>query len=60
MVPKKLFTTVGIGEQHSTGGLSKMESLKIKTKVNHFALKSRLYLKAVRSAFDELQQLQAA
>jgi hypothetical protein len=37
-----------------------MESLKIKTKMNHFALKSKLYLKAVRSAFDELQQLQTA
>jgi len=38
----------------------KMECLTIKTKVNHFALKSKLYLKAVRSAFDELQKLQAA
>ena len=38
----------------------KMERLKIKTKMNHFALKSKLYLKAVRSAFNELQQLQAA
>ncbi len=38
----------------------KMECLKIRTKMNHFALKSKLYLKAVRSAFDELQQLQAA
>ncbi len=38
----------------------KMECLKIKTKMNHFALKTRLYLKAVRSAFYELQQLQAA
>jgi hypothetical protein len=38
----------------------KMECLKIKTKMNHFALKSKLYLKAVRSAFYELQQLHAA
>lgn len=38
----------------------KMECLKIKTKMNHFALKSKLYLKAIRSAFDELQKLQAA
>ena len=38
----------------------KMECLKIKTKMNHFALKSKLYLKAIRSAFHELQQLQAA
>jgi len=38
----------------------KMECLKIRTKLNRFALKSKLCLKAVRSAFDELQQLQAA
>jgi len=38
----------------------KMECLKIKTKMNRFALKSKLCLKAVRSAFDELQKLQAA
>ena len=38
----------------------KMERLKIKTKMNHFALKTRLYLKAIRSAFDELQKLQTA
>lgn len=39
--------------------INKIEHLKIKTKMNHFALKSTLYLKAVRSAFN-LQQLQAA
>jgi len=38
----------------------KMECLKIRTKMNHFALKSKLYLKAVRSAFDELQKIKAA
>lgn len=38
----------------------KMECLKIKTKLNHFALRSKLYLKAIRSAFDELQKLKAA
>lgn len=38
----------------------RMERLKIRTRMNHFALKSKLYLKAVRSAFHELQQLQAA
>jgi len=36
----------------------KMECLKIRTKMSHFALKTKLYLKAVRSAFDELQKLQ--
>jgi SRSO17 transposase len=38
----------------------KMECLKIRTKLNHFALRSKLYLKAVRSAFDELQELKNA
>lgn len=37
----------------------KMECLKIRTKLNHFALRSKLYLKAVRSAFDELQALKS-
>ena len=35
----------------------KMELLKIKENSNHFALKSRLYLKAVKAAFNELQHL---
>ena len=38
----------------------KMEKLKISTKLNHLALKSKLYLSAIRSAFDELQTLRAA
>lgn len=33
----------------------KMERLKIRTKLNHFALRAKRYLKATRSAFDELQ-----
>lgn len=36
----------------------KLEMLKVKTKTNHFALKSKLYLQAVRTAFDALHQLQ--
>jgi len=36
----------------------KLESLKITTKLNHFALKNRLYVKAVQQAFSELQKLQ--
>jgi len=32
----------------------KLERLKIKTKLSHFALKSRLYLSAVKSAYAEL------
>jgi hypothetical protein len=36
----------------------KLELLKHSTHLNHFALKSRLYLSALRTAFDELRQLQ--
>ncbi len=39
---------------------AKLESLKIKTKCSHFALKSKLYVAAVQSAFDQLQRLQPA
>lgn len=35
----------------------KLERMKLATKLNHFALRSRLYLKAVRAAFQELQGL---
>jgi hypothetical protein len=38
----------------------KLECLKIKHHFNHFALRSKLYLKALKSAFDELQVLKAA
>jgi hypothetical protein len=38
----------------------KLERLKIKQKLNHFALRASLYIKATRSAFDELQALKAA
>lgn len=38
----------------------KMECLKIKENLNHFALKSKIYFKAMRVAFDELQLMQAA
>jgi len=38
-------------------GYIKLERLKIKTKKNHFALKSKLYLKALLSAFQTLQNL---
>lgn len=35
----------------------KLERLKIKTKLSHFALKSKLYLSAVKSAYAELVKL---
>lgn len=38
----------------------KLECLKIKRHLNHFALRAHLYLKATRVAFDELQALKAA
>lgn len=38
-------------------GYIKLERLKIKTKENHFALKSKLYLKALLSAFQTLKNL---
>jgi IS4 transposase len=37
-------------------GYIKLELLKQSTHLNHFALKSRLYLSALRSAFDQLRQ----
>ena len=33
----------------------KLERLKVATRKNHFALKTKLYVKALKSAFDELQ-----
>jgi hypothetical protein len=36
----------------------KLEVLKIKTKMNHFAIKSKLYIQALRASMKELEQLQ--
>lgn len=38
----------------------KLECLKIKQRVNHFALRSKIYLNALKSAYGELQVLKAA
>lgn len=35
----------------------KLETLRLKTQMNHFAIKSKLYINAVRSALDELAKL---
>lgn len=35
----------------------KLEQLKIKTKLNHFALKSKIYVSALQRAYEELQSL---
>lgn len=37
----------------------KMECLKISNDINHFALRSKLYHKAIKTAFDELQVLKS-
>jgi hypothetical protein len=39
-------------------GYIKLELLKVSTHLNHFALKARLYLAALQTAFDTLHQLQ--
>lgn len=38
-------------------GFIKLERLKVQTKLNHFALKAKLYLNALLSAFEALRQL---
>jgi hypothetical protein len=38
----------------------RLEELRIRHRMNHFALRSQLYMKAIRYAFDELQILKAA
>ena len=38
-------------------GFIKLEMLKVATKTNHFAVKSKLYIKALHSAFDTLREL---
>lgn len=41
-------------------GYIKLERLKIKTRQNHFALKSKLYLKALMTAYQTLRELNQA
>jgi hypothetical protein len=53
--------TVTTQTNHFFGALDgyiKLERLKLKTKLNHFALKATLYARALRGAFDTLQELQ--
>jgi hypothetical protein len=35
----------------------KVEALKVKPKLNHFAIKSKIYVSALRTAYEELQRL---
>jgi len=39
-------------------GYVRLEMFKISSKLNHFALKAKIYISALRSAFSELQKLQ--
>jgi hypothetical protein len=39
-------------------GYIKLELLKVSTKLNHFAIKSKLYLRAIQMALDTLRELQ--
>jgi hypothetical protein len=56
--PTKTLTTQSNHFFASVCSFIKLEMLKVQTKTNHFALKSKLYLQALRTAFDALHQLQ--
>ncbi|KAB2902713.1 MAG: transposase [Anaerolineae bacterium] len=56
--PTKTVTTQSNHVFASLCAYIKLEMLMVSTHTNHFALKSRLYLRAVRTAFDALQELQ--
>ncbi len=56
--PTQTFTTQSNHLFASLCAYIKLEMLKITTQTNHFALKSKLYVRALRTAFDALQDLQ--
>jgi len=56
--PTKTVTTQSNHLFASMCAYIKLEMLKVTTQTNHFALKSKLYLQAVRTAFDALHELQ--
>lgn len=55
--PTKTVTTQSNHFFAALCGYIKLEMLKVSTKTNHFALKSQLYIKALRTAFDTLDEL---
>lgn len=55
--PTKTVTTQSNHFFASIYSFFKLELLSIKTKMNHFALKSKLYLKALLASFQELREL---
>ena len=56
--PTKTVTTQSNHVFASMCAYLKLEMLKVTTHTNHFALKSKLYLRALRTAFDALRDLQ--
>ena len=56
--PTKTVTTQSNHIFASLCAYIKLEMLKVSTQTNHFALKSKLYVQALRTAFDALQELQ--
>jgi len=56
--PTKTVTTQSNHFFASLCAYIKLEMLKVSTKINHFALKAKLYLNALRSAFQTLDSLQ--
>lgn len=56
--PTKTVTTQSNHLFASLCAYIKLEMLKVTTQTNHFALKSKLYLRALRTAFDALSELQ--
>ena len=55
--PTKTIRTQGNHIFASIWAFVKLERMKISIKMNHFALRSRLYLKAIQTAYHELQEL---
>jgi hypothetical protein len=56
--PTKTVTTQSNHIFASMCAYIKLEMLKVTTHTNHFALKSKLYVRALRTAFDTLNELQ--
>ena len=56
--PTKTLTTQSNHLFASMCAFIKLEMLKVSTNTNHFALKAKLYLSALQSAFQKLNQLQ--
>jgi len=58
--PTKVVKTQGNHIFMSLYAAARLECLSIRQKTNTFALKSTLYIKAIRLAFEELQRLKSA